>query len=434
MSAAPISSVFPHWIRGAITQSQEKCHFTGFPIHSQPAQTYQPLPYTLGTHTTGTYQVHNLAAPFSSEVESISQPTPPMAPENIPTDANALLVTNAAFSSVGPRQVVAGGLDPVSACALQFLPESILPFWGGNPIQCPLGPAATDDMPNLSYLVRSISSVDPDHTQHGDSWTSDHVPSLNFCHPVKPSDTIPYYNQSPPPMLTPASYLQPSVPPGPTPAEGFSPAGNPSHEPPSIRANLTASFQIPNSGSERSGSDSDKSTSLNRQIRSDRRDRRFTRRDPKPYQCTSHSITRKTRPILYEGNLERLQKRCKKQGADDGAIRLLGKIFANGVSLEALILPFMDAEAGNEGFEIGTGRAYTAFLESTNEVGVPRYICRLCHGDQTWKHTKDILRHLKRDHFGLADECGKWYVFNHLLMLASINTLFREFKQPKVLY
>ena len=433
MSATPISSVFPHWTRGAITQSQEKCHFTGSGIHSQPAQTYQPQPYTSDTHTTGTYQIHNLAAPFSSGAESISQPTPPMAPENTPTDANALLVTSAAFSSVGPRQVVVGRPDPVSACALPFLPESILPFWGGNPIQCPPGPAATDDMPNLSHLVRSISSVDLNHTQPGDSWTSDHVPSLNFCHPVK--YTIPYYNQSLASMLTPESYLQPSVPPGPTPAEGFSPAGNlSSYEPPSIQANLTASFQILNSGSERSGSDSDKSTSLNQQIRSDRRDRRFTRREPKPYQCTTPSTTRKTRPILYEGNLERLQKRCKKQGADDGAVRLLGKIFANGVSLEALILPFMDAEAGTEEFESGTGRAYTAFLESTNEVGVPRYICRLCHGDQTWKHTKDILRHLKRDHFGLADECNKWYVFSHLLMLASDNTLFREFKQPKVLY
>ena len=51
----------------------------------------------------------------------------------------------------------------------------------------------------------------------------------------------------------------------------------------------------------------------------------------------------------------------------------------------------------------------------------PCYICHLCHFDETWKYSKDLVRHLKRDHLGLADTCNGWYVFDHLLIFTSIN-------------
>jgi hypothetical protein len=82
-----------------------------------------------------------------------------------------------------------------------------------------------------------------------------------------------------------------------------------------------------------------------------------------------------------------------------------------------------DAEVETKEFGVETGRVYIAFLETVDEEeGVePRYVCRLCHSEQTWKHHRDALRHLRRDHFGLADVCDQWYVFGRLLMLVSIN-------------
>lgn len=70
-----------------------------------------------------------------------------------------------------------------------------------------------------------------------------------------------------------------------------------------------------------------------------------------------------------------------------------------------------DAEVETKELGIVTGRVYTAFLELARDG---RYICRLCHRDQTWKYARDAVRHLTRDHFGLAERCGDWYVFGHL--------------------
>jgi len=102
---------------------------------------------------------------------------------------------------------------------------------------------------------------------------------------------------------------------------------------------------------------------------------------------------------------------------------MLGEVFASGVSLEALTRPLTDAEVETKEFGFETGRAYIDFLEATNEEeGVaPRYVCRLCHSEQTWKHHKDALRHLKRDHFGLADVCDQWCVFGRSLVVVAID-------------
>ena len=306
MYAAPICPVGTQWIRDGSTQTQDQRHFTGSPVHPQPTQPYQPQPYTLDTHTTGAYQAYTPAAPSCSGAGSVPTPAPLTAAGNTP---NALLIMRPASSSVGPRGVVGGGLGPVSASASQVLPECNPPFYGGNPIQCPHGPAATDDVPNSLRLVRSGEFT---HPLTGDSWANNQVPLFNLRHPIRLSNTTPCYDRSSASMLAPASYVLPSVPPRPTPAEVFSLVDDPSfHEPLSvIQANLTTSDQIANSGAERSGSDSDKSSSsFSRKIGPDRRD--STRRGSKPYQCTTPSAARKTRPIMYEGDLEQLQQRCK---------------------------------------------------------------------------------------------------------------------------
>ena len=134
------------------------------------------------------------------------------------------------------------------------------------------------------------------------------------------------------------------------------------------------------------------------------------------------SPTRKTRAVGYTDNVIWLQERCREQGADEGAIEILGRIFVNGINLESVMRPLTDAEVENEEFGIGTGKVYTAFLEPTNKEGAPpRWICRLCHSAQTWKHSKDVVRHLRRDHFGLADICEQWYVLTHSLTSEGTN-------------
>ena len=140
--------------------------------------------------------------------------------------------------------------------------------------------------------------------------------------------------------------------------------------------------------------------------------------EPELCQRLIPSAARKTRPVSYEGDVVRLQHRCREKGVEESVVTLLGKIFADEVSLEALIRPLTDVEVETKEFGIETGKIYTAFLKYTNEASVdPRFICRLCHvqSKQTWKHSKDVLRHLRRDHFGLADVCKQWYVSNHPL-------------------
>ena len=191
----------------------------------------------------------------------------------------------------------------------------------------------------------------------------------------------------------------------------------------------TISGEAPNPWNGPSGSNADahgpstisKPTSLTQQIRPIRSGRANRRQEPTPYRHPMPS-RRKTRAITYEGNPLRLQQRCKRQGADEGAIELLGKIFPNGVNLEALTRPLTDAEAETQEFGIETGMIYTAFLEYADDEDA-RYTCRLCHSEQTWKHQRDVLRHLRRNHFGLADVCDQWYVFNRSLTSAYVNIM-----------
>jgi hypothetical protein len=227
---------------------------------------------------------------------------------------------------------------------------------------------------------------------------------------------------------TQASQRQPyTSPTNPILAGTFSLADDPySHVPPYLaHANLTASGVAPNFGAAPGGSNMtvggtstvDELALFNQHVRPSRTDRTNRGQGSKPYQRPT-PVARKTRPITYEGNLVRLQQRCWGQGTDEGAIGLLGKVFANEVSLGALTRLLTDAEVETKEFGVETGRVYIAFLETVNEEeGVePRYVCRLCHSERTWKHHKDALRHLRRDHFGLADVCDQWYVFGRSWM------------------
>jgi len=207
-----------------------------------------------------------------------------------------------------------------------------------------------------------------------------------------------------------------------TPAEVVLLANAPSfHIPP--RTNPTACGENPNSGAGSSGSNvniagaSGEPTPFDQQIGPSRSSKTNRRQLSKPYQRPTPA-PRKTRPITYERNLVRLQQRCRRQGADEDAIGLLDKIFANEVSLEALTRLLTDTEAETKEFGIDNGKVYNALLGYLNEEDgvVPRYHCRLCHSEQTWMDPRGVLRHLRRDHFGLANVCDQWCVFDRSLM------------------
>ena len=288
----------------------------------------------------------------------------------------------------------------------------------------------------------SKNYASPSSTHHGQGHPHAHSPTQTSSMYTAPIPILPttlsqwtnggsaqaqgqYYHRSVPdacpqlPQIRPYPQQPYTSPTSAAPTEVFSLAGYPSsHFLP--QANLISSGETPSSGVGSSsrdviiGSGSGEPNSLNSQIRPNRHEKTYDRLVSKPYQRPTTSTARKARPTTYEGNLVRLQERCRRQGADEAALVLLGKIFPNGVSLEALTRPLTDAEVETREFGIDTGRVYNSFLGSTNGGEIPRYTCRLCHRDQDWKHSKDALRHLRRDHFGLADTCKNWYVLTSL--------------------
>ena len=357
MSAVPIPTA---WTDSGGTQGQDQYYYTGDAAYSQPMQAYQQPQYTSPMHTTGTYQIHGPAGSASSGPGSIVRPTSPMASGPVPPSATAPLVTCSPSSPAS--NTGAGSFAPVSALDSQNPHEDSITQ----------GQDYSSGLAGYPHLVQTQS-----------------------------------YPQQPYASATYAAS-----------AEGSSLAnGASSHiSQQSQQVNFTASGVSPTSGVGPSGSNFNigdastigEPTSSNQRIGTNRRDRTNGREESKPYKRPTPTL-RKTRPITYEGNLVRLQQRCRGQGADEATIGLLGKIFADEISLEALTRLLTDAEAEANEFGIKIGMIYTALLDHPNEEN-DRYACRLCDGAQTWRHHKDVLRHLRRDHFGISDDCDRWYV------------------------
>jgi hypothetical protein len=324
------------------------------------------------------------------------------------------------------------GSAGISSAAPQIRPELTPPFCGDDLIQCPSAPSATGDVLNFSPVNGLMPFFLAPPSQPEGSWASGQSVSFGSYHPMYTLRC----NQSPAPVLVPGCHLPLSVPPPTEPSSGDNHLS--SHVPPPLApATLTVSGQTPDSGAK--GSDSyiatnDKPTSPKRRIGPDRGDRAYSSRGSKPYQHPASSTPHKTRAVKYEGNLDRLLERCRRQGADEGALAYMGKIFATVVSLEALMRPLTDTEVETEEFGITMGKVYTSLLQFNDDEGVgPRYTCRLCYRNQTWKHSKDALRHLRRDHFGLADDCPKWWVLDHSLTRPPL-IFFLGMQCPKVLH
>jgi hypothetical protein len=113
----------------------------------------------------------------------------------------------------------------------------------------------------------------------------------------------------------------------------------------------------------------------------------------------------------FDANIIQVQARCAGAGGDPAAIELLPVIFVEGITQEALTRQLTSSEAYD--YHGGrTGQVYRVLLRVDNEE--KRFHCRLCAigaDEGGWKHAKDALRHLKRDHFGLGTPCDRWSVF-----------------------
>ena len=64
--------------------------------------------------------------------------------------------------------------------------------------------------------------------------------------------------------------------------------------------------------------------------------------------------------------------------------------------------------------------AYCGFVQMVEEV----FSCCLCAVDKkaSWKNRKDLVRHLRNFHFGLANRCDTWCDYILLYMCLSMFT------------
>jgi hypothetical protein len=113
----------------------------------------------------------------------------------------------------------------------------------------------------------------------------------------------------------------------------------------------------------------------------------------------------------YEPDPLKAQASCRRRGGADFACQWITTIFNNPVTLDALVRPLELAEIESMNFPGGFEPflAYHGFIQKYDGG----FECCLCTvGKRTWwKNKKDAVRHLRKFHFGLADQCGTWCAF-----------------------
>jgi len=127
-----------------------------------------------------------------------------------------------------------------------------------------------------------------------------------------------------------------------------------------------------------------------------------------PHPSSTVVYRKKPRPAaVYSPDIQVIVARCRGDGGEEDAINLLLDIFTGGVSENALTRK-MTREEAREHYGGASTQVYRMFVRDDNSG---RYHCRLCRVEANeggWKKARDVLRHLKRDHFGLGDTCKSW--------------------------
>ena len=144
---------------------------------------------------------------------------------------------------------------------------------------------------------------------------------------------------------------------------------------------------------------------------------------PADYGMNIHVLyTRRTRtgrrapdsapPQAFEGDPDMLAGRLIDEGADPEAVAILRRwIFVRKVTEQALEAPVESRELSRR--HGGVRVKWRLLLQVVDAApGEQSYCCRLCPRERRpeYKNAPDVLRHLKRDHFGISVACQYWSV------------------------
>jgi hypothetical protein len=128
-----------------------------------------------------------------------------------------------------------------------------------------------------------------------------------------------------------------------------------------------------------------------------------------------HSWRKRMPAVTYESDPLKLQDRLLRDGGDPDVVARIPMVFSAGVNLKALTRLRTAEEVASQTFGKGPGPVYLVFLEvlpdRSGGYEQLRYGCRLCSSWDdgcSWKNQRDVLRHLRRQHFGVGDRCDTW--------------------------
>ena len=112
----------------------------------------------------------------------------------------------------------------------------------------------------------------------------------------------------------------------------------------------------------------------------------------------------------YEPDPLTLEALCQLRGGTEFACQWIPRVFNGGVTLEALLRRLELTEIESMNFQGGFAPclAYDGFLQRAEDG----FECCLCKVGKRvwWRNKKDAVRHLRKFHFGLADQCITWCV------------------------
>ena len=110
-------------------------------------------------------------------------------------------------------------------------------------------------------------------------------------------------------------------------------------------------------------------------------------------------------PVDHVDDTAILKARLRENGASAEAANLCDDVFPDGVTTDALEKRLTRDQC--ERHHLQDGKQFQRFLEKVEVTGETKNRCRLCNA-KLYKHHRDALRHLLKDHFGLWFGCAHW--------------------------
>ena len=112
-------------------------------------------------------------------------------------------------------------------------------------------------------------------------------------------------------------------------------------------------------------------------------------------------------PAVYSPDIGAVAECCRADGGEEDVIVFLPDIFFGGISEKALTRRMTRQEARKHHAGAST-QVYRMLLHSDESGGFHCRLYAVGANENGWKKARDVLRHLKKDHFGLGKECARW--------------------------